>query len=97
MADAQSEIGCRGGIAMDDLDKNIFWTGIVYFVGFILLHVSWWQALMAAVVMAVCWFLSYGQRFIRTVGVFVLLLGFCTWTGLVPQPAHWPQVLAAIR
>jgi hypothetical protein len=70
-------------------DKNLFWTGVVYFVGPLLLHVAWWQAVIFAFAMTACWYLSYCQRAVRLFGATLLFLGLCTWTGLLPAPDQW--------
>ena len=79
------------------IDKNLYWTAFVYFVGLLLLHVAWWQALIAALIMSACWFLSYGQRVVRAVGVIAMLVGLFTWFGLLPSPDHWPSLLSTIQ
>jgi len=79
------------------LDKNLFWTGIVYFVGLYLLHVVWWQALLVGVAMAISWYLTYSRRMVAMVGVLILLLGFGSWVGLVPDLPHWGHWIASLR
>jgi hypothetical protein len=79
------------------MDMRLYWTGIVYFVGMVLLHVAWWQALIIAATMTACWYLSYSQRVIRAVGVIVLMLGLFTWSGLLPPPSHWSPLLSVVE
>jgi hypothetical protein len=80
--------GCRV-TAIEMRDKNLLWTGVVYFVGPLLLHVAWWQAVIFAFAMTACWYLSYCQRAVRLFGATLLFLGLCTWTGLLPAPDQW--------
>jgi hypothetical protein len=70
-------------------DKNLLWTGIVFFIASLLLQVVWWQALLIAVFMSGCWYLSYGQRIIRGLGVVMLLWGMLTWSGVLPSADHY--------
>jgi hypothetical protein len=77
------------------VDRNLFWTGAVCFLGLVLLHVVWWQALVVAAIMSACWYFSYGQRILRVTGLFVLILGLATWTHLLPDP--WPLSLIAMQ
>jgi hypothetical protein len=79
------------------IDKNLYWTGIVFFISPLLLHAAWWQALIIAAFMTVCWFLSYGQRIIRGLGVIMLLWSLLTVSGLLPPPDHWQEFLSATR
>jgi hypothetical protein len=82
----------------DAIDKNLFWTAIVFFISPLMLHAAWWQALVLAVAMTVCWFLSYGQRVIRAFGVIMLLWGLLTWLGLLPSPDRLlPGAFGAVR
>lgn len=74
---------------MESIDKNLFWTAIIYFVGLCLLHVAWWQALIVAVLMSVSWYLTYSRRLISTIGTALLLFGLAVWLGLVPNPKEW--------
>jgi hypothetical protein len=71
------------------IDKNLYWTGIIYFVGLCLLHATWWQALMVAVAMSVSWYLTYSRRLVGTVGTALLLFGLATWLGIAPAPPDW--------
>lgn len=84
---------------MDDapIDKNLYWTGIIYFGGLLLLGVIWWKALIIALIAAICWFLTYGRRIIVTVGLSLFLVGLANWAGLVPAPSEWGQLLALRR
>jgi hypothetical protein len=82
---------------MDDVDKNLFWTAIVFFVGLVLLGVHWWQALTVGVFAAICWYLTYGRRIVSTLGLCVLILGFGNWIGLIPELAFWPRLLTTLR
>jgi hypothetical protein len=77
------------------IDKNLYWTAIVYFVGLCLLHVEWWQALLVAFVMGISWYLTYSRRIVGIVGMALLLFGFAAWLGLAPQPYDWPLIAAA--
>ena len=53
-------------------DKNLIWTGIIYFIGLYLLQVVWWKALIVAVAMMVSWYLTYGRRITVSVGLYRL-------------------------
>jgi hypothetical protein len=77
-------------MAVEILDKNLFLTGIVYFVGPVMLHVAWWQAVIFAICMTTCWRLRYCQRAVRFFGVTILLVGLCAWSGLLPTADQWP-------
>jgi hypothetical protein len=66
------------------LDKNLMWTGIIYFVGLYLLHTAWWQALVVAAAMTISWFLTCGRPIIVGVGLLVFLLDLGSWSGLIP-------------
>jgi hypothetical protein len=77
------------------VDKNLWWTGAVYFVGLVLLRVAWWQALIVAAIMSASWYLSYSRRVVRVIGLIVLILGFATWIHLLPD--DWPQLLVAAQ
>jgi hypothetical protein len=35
------------------------------------------------------WYLTYCQRAVRVLGVTVLVLGLCTWSGILPTPDQW--------
>lgn len=87
---------------MEILGKNRVWTGVVYLVGPLMLHAAWWQAIICAIVMTAygeaitfascrtdCWYVSYCERAVRFVGVAILLLGFCTWAGILPTANQW--------
>jgi hypothetical protein len=74
---------------MERLDKNLLWTGIVYFIGPLLFHAAWWQAVIFAICMTACWYLSYCQRAVRFFGAALLFFGLCTWAGLLPAPDQW--------
>ena len=54
---------------------NLFWTGIIYFVGLFLLGVIWWKALIVGIVAAICWYLNYGRRSVFALGMVALCLG----------------------
>jgi hypothetical protein len=75
---------------MSTFDKNLFWTGLVYLIGPLMLHVAWWQAISIAIFMTACWYLSYCQRAVRFFGVIMLLLGLSTWSGILPLVDQWP-------
>lgn len=77
------------------IDKNLYWTSIIYFMGLCLLHVAWWQALIVAFVMGISWYLTYSRRIVGTVGTALLLFGLAAWLGLAPQPSDWPLSAAA--
>ena len=77
------------------IDKNLYWTAIVYFAGLCLLHVAWWQALIVACVMGISWYLTNSRRVVATVGTAVLLFGLAAWLGLAPQPSDWRPLTAA--
>jgi hypothetical protein len=83
-------------------DKYRVCTGVVYFVGPLMLHAAWWQALICAICMTAygqaiivtfymtdCWYLTYCQRAVRFFGVAILLLGLCTWSGILPTTDQW--------
>jgi hypothetical protein len=76
-------------------DKNLYWTGIVFFIAPLLLHIVWWQALLIALFMSACWFLSYGQRVIRGLGAVMLLWGLLTWSGFLPSLDRVLQLLSS--
>ena len=71
------------------IDKNFYWTGIIYFVGLCLLHATWWQALIIAVAMSVSWYLTYSRRVVSAVGTILFLFGFAVWLGIAPKPSDW--------
>jgi hypothetical protein len=73
-------------------DKNLFWTGLVFFIAPLLLHVAWWMAFVIALFMSACWYLSYGQRIIRNLGVVMLLWGMLTWAGVLSSADHWISI-----
>jgi hypothetical protein len=77
------------------MDKNLYWTGLIYFSGLLLLGVPWWKALTVAAVAFICWYLTYGRRIIIGIGLCIFILGSGNWLGLVPAPSQWGQVLAA--
>jgi len=83
----------------DDLktDKNLYWTGFIYVVGLLLLGVTWWKALIIAGVAALSWYLTYGRRIVVSLGLILVFLGLGNWAGLIPAPAHWGDLLAALR
>lgn len=64
------------------IDKKLYWTGIVFFVGAFLLHVSWWQALALAFAAMVCWYLCYSRTVVAAIGVVTFFLGLGVWSGL---------------
>ena len=67
-------------------DKNLVWTGIIYFVGLFLLGVIWWKALIVGIVAAICWYLNYGRRSVLALGMVALCLGLGIW-GRTPASA----------
>jgi hypothetical protein len=71
-------------------DKNLYWTAIVYFIGPLMLHALWWEAIIISICMSACWYLSYAQRVVSFFGATILLLGLCVWAGLLPPPNQWP-------
>jgi hypothetical protein len=83
---------------MDDdhhVDKNLYWTAFIFFLGLVLLGVTWWKALIVAAIAAACWFLTYGRNIVIGVGLLVLLLGLGSWIGLLPPPSQWRPLLAS--
>ena len=79
------------------LDKNLFWTGIIYFIGLYLLQVAWWKALIVAVAMMISWYLTYGRRITVGVGLIVFLLGLSSWSGLLPTSSDLSHFFATLR
>jgi hypothetical protein len=77
-----------------DDKKNLLWTGVIFFIAPLLLHVAWWQALLIALFMSACWILRYGQGVIRSAGVVVLLWSLLTWSGALPSTDHWLSIAA---
>ena len=80
-----------------EIDKNLYWTGFIYLVGCLLLGVLWWKAAIIAVVALICWYLTYGRRIIVGVGLSLIILGMANWTGLLPEPSKWEQILVAMH
>ena len=78
-------------------DKNLIWTGIIYFIGLYLLQVAWWKALIVAVAMMIRWYLTYGQRITVSVGLIVFLLGLSSWSGLLPTSSDLGHFFATLR
>jgi hypothetical protein len=78
-------------------DKNLYWTGIIYFVGLFLLGVIWWKALIVGIVAAICWYLNYSRRSVLALGMVALCLGLGIWVGLLPAVSQWGEWLAALR
>jgi hypothetical protein len=66
-------------------DKNLYWTGFVYFIGLCALDVPWWQAGLVATSAFACWYLSYSRAALAAIGVAVLFAGLGTWVGLIPR------------
>lgn len=64
------------------IDQKLYWTGIVFFVGAVLLRVLWWQALVFALAAMTCWYLRYSRRVVAAIGVVTFLLGLGVWSGL---------------
>jgi apolipoprotein N-acyltransferase len=64
------------------IDKNLYWTGIVFFVGAFLLHVPWLQALVLALAAMICWYLCYSRAVLAAIGVMTFFLGLGVWSGL---------------
>jgi hypothetical protein len=86
-------LGCtagRAGWTPMPIDKNLHWTGLVFFIASLLLHIVWWKALVIAVFMSACWYFSFGQRVICGLGAVMLLSGLLTWSGLLPALDYWP-------
>jgi hypothetical protein len=79
-----------------DIDKNLYWTAIVFFVGLILLGVHWWQALIVALIAAICWYLTYGRKIVVGMGLIILIIGLANWTGLLPEPNHLKAIAASM-
>lgn len=80
------------------IDKNLYWTGLIFFIAPLLLHAAWWEALIIALFMCLCWYLSYGQRVIRGLGAVLLLWSLLTWSGVLPTLYYWsPSVLIGTR
>lgn len=77
------------------IDKNLYWTGLVFFVGLVLLGSSWWKALIVALAMAAAWYLTYSRRLVGLVGMIVLTAGFAQWLGLLP--AGWNEAIALLH
>ena len=78
-------------------DKNLIWTGIIYFIGLYLLQVAWWKALIVAVAMMISWYLTYGRRITVSVGLIIFLLGLSSWSGLLPTSSDLGHFLATLR
>lgn len=74
---------------MGPVDKNLYWTAIIYFAGLCLLHVAWWQGLIVALMMSISWYLTYSRRLVGTVGTALLLFGLAVWLGFAPNPKGW--------
>jgi hypothetical protein len=66
-------------------DKNIYWTGITYFIGLYAFGLPWWQAGLIALLAMICWYLSFGRTAVAIIGVAILFAGLATWTGLIPR------------
>jgi hypothetical protein len=81
-------------LSVKPIDKNLYWTGIIYFAGLCLLHVAWWQAVIVAIAMSVSWYLTYSRRVVGTVGTALLLFGLAAWLGLAPTPSYWLPLTA---
>lgn len=77
-------------------DKNFYWTGLIFFIASMLLRAAWWEALIIACLMSLCWYLSYGQRVIRNLGPIFLLWSLLTWSGVLPAPDLWLQSLSIV-
>jgi hypothetical protein len=88
--------------AVGILDTRLLWTGIVWLIGPLMLHAAWWQAVICAICMTAYWkavilassmtnrrYLSYCQRAVPVFGVTILLLGLCTWSGILPAADQW--------
>jgi len=81
--------------SVESIDKNLYWTAVIYFVGLCLLEIVWWQALLVALAMSFSWYLTYSRRLVGTVGTALLLFGLAAWLGLAPEPSDWRPLTAA--
>jgi hypothetical protein len=82
---------------MDRIDKKLFWTGLIYFGGLMLLGVAWWKALIVAAIVSVSWYLTYARQVVGGSGVVILLVGLAVSFGLLPVPSEWRQLLALMH
>jgi hypothetical protein len=78
------------------VDKNLYWTALIYSTGLMLLGVVWWKALIVAVVMSVSYYLTYSRRVVCILGTGVIAAGLAVWIGLLSQPEEWGQQIATM-
>ena len=67
------------------VDKNLYWSGLLYGLGTLALGASWWQAGCIALFALICWYLTYGRFVLANVGVVLVLLALAQWGGLLPH------------
>ena len=79
-----------GGIAYD---KNLYWTGIIFFTGLFLLGIVWWKALVVGALASVSWYLSYARTMVSAVGTGLLLVGLAVWMNILPPASTWMEHL----
>lgn len=61
-----------------------FWATLCYAFAFVQLGAPVWKSAVVAMVVMICCTMQLHRQEIRTVGLLLLGVGLCIWTGLLP-------------